>query len=227
MKRIAIYLFLIVNLLEAQSLSSLTGYYNIPTAETAKDGEINIGTYYIPYRYSEEKGFDREAIAYFGSFGFLPFIEMSLRFTKRLGPEYALGDRMFSFKLRFINESKYFPAIAIGAQDFFHSTESRTNRYNSLYVAVTKNIIFGKILNSISATAGYGSDIIKANGYEYIGFWGGISFRLINHIELMFENDARFYNCGMRVKLFNHFYLLGGYRELKYFSGGGGVYFTL
>lgn len=222
-----IVLFLFSQVIFTQSLSSLSGLYNIPSAEIVEDGKITIGTFYIPYKYAQEKNFDRDAIAYFGSFGFLPFIEMSLRFTKRLGPLYALGDRMFSFKLRFINEGKYFPAVAIGAQDFFHSTESRTNRYNSLYLTMTKNILFGKVFNSISLTGGYGSDMIKANGYEYIGIFGGISFKFFQHFEIMLENDARFYNFGTRIKLFDHIYLLGGFREMKYFSGGGGIYFNL
>lgn len=213
--------------LKSQSLNSLSGYFNIPTAEINIDGSVVAGAFYIPYKYSQEKGFDKDAIGYFGALSYFPFLEMSYRFTKRLGPNSSLGDRMFSFKLKFIAEGKYFPSLAIGAQDFFHSTETMTNRYNSLYCVITKNISVGIVINNISLTAGYGSDIIKANGYEYIGFFGGVSIKVLEHMEFMFENDARFYNVGARLKLFEHIFLLGGYRDLKYFSGGGGICFQL
>lgn len=226
MKNFIIFL-LVCSVSNAQSLSSLTGYYNIPIANILEDREITIGAYYIPYRFSSEKEFDRDAIAYYASCGFLPFMEMSLRFTKRLGPKYALGDRMFSFKIRFMEEGVYFPSLAIGAQDFFHSTDAVTNRYNSLYLVITKNISVGSIINNLSLTAGYGSDIIKANGYEYLGLFGGLSLTILEHLEFLFENDARFYNLGVRIELFEHIFLLGGYRGLKYFSGGGGIYFQL
>ncbi|TXT34513.1 MAG: hypothetical protein FD136_262 [Chitinophagaceae bacterium] len=213
--------------LHSQSLNSLSGYYNIPTAEINNDGRVVAGAFYIPYRFSQEKGFDRDAISYFSALSYFPFLEMSLRFTKLLGPNYALGDRMFSFKLKFITEGKYIPSFSVGAQDFFHSTEAVTNRYNSLYLVITKNISVRNFINNISLTAGYGSDIIKANGHEYIGLFGGVSLRILEHLEFMFENDARFYNVGARIKLFEHIFLLGGYRDLKYFSGGGGVCFQL
>lgn len=226
-KYIFVFIILSVVTSQSQSLNSLSGYFNIPTAEINNDGRVVAGAFYIPYKYSQEKGFDRDAIGYFGALSYFPFLEMSLRFTKLLGPNYALGDRMLSLKLRFISEGKYFPSLAIGAQDFFHSTEAITNRYNSLYLVITKNILIGNVINNISLTAGYGSDIMKANGYEYIGFFGGVSLNILDHLEFMFENDARFYNVGARIKLFEHVFLLGGYRDLKYFSGGGGIYFQL
>jgi len=226
-KIILFFLLLSVISIFSQSLNSLTGYYNIPTAEINQDGKIVSGAFYIPYKFSKEKGFDRDAIAYFGAISYLPFLEMSLRFTKLLGPNNALGDRMFSFKLRFISEGKYYPSFALGAQDFFHSTESLTNRYNSLYLVATKSIETNVFMNKISITFGYGSDVIPANDYEYIGVFGGVSFAFFNHIEIMGEYDAKNYNVGSRIKLFNCIFLLSGFRNLKYFSGGGGVYFQL
>lgn len=226
-KYILVFIILSVVSYQSQSLNSLSGYYNIPTAEINKDGRVVAGAFYIPYKYSQEKGFDRDAIGYFGALSYFPFLEMSLRFTKRLGPNYALGDRMFNLKLRFIAEGKYFPSLAVGAQDFFHSTDAVTNRYNSLYVVATKNISVGNFVNNISLTTGYGSDVIKANGHEYKGLFGGVSLKILEHFEFMFENDARFYNVGARIKLLEHIFLLGGYRDLKYFSGGGGICFQL
>ncbi len=226
-KIILFFLLLSVISIFSQSLNSLTGYYNIPTAEINQDKKIVTGAFYIPYKFSKEKGFDKDAIGYFGAISYLPFLEMSLRFTKLLGHNYALGDRMFSFKLRFISEGKYYPSFAIGAQDFFHSTENLTNRYNSLYLVTTKSVETNTFLNKMSITLGYGSDIIPANGYEYIGVFGGVSFTFFNHLEIMGEYDARNYNIGSRIKLFDSIFLLGGFRDLKYFSGGGGIYFQL
>ena len=226
-KYILVFIIISVVTFHSQSLNSLSGYYNIPIAEIYNDGSVVAGVFYIPYKFSQEKGFDREAIGYFGAISYFPFLEISLRFTKRLGPNYALGDRMFSFKLRLIKEGKYFPSFAIGVQDFFHSTEAMTNRYNSLYSVITKNISIGNVINNISLTVGYGSDLIKANGYEYIGLFGGVSLMILDHLEFIFENDARFYNVGARIKVFENIFLLGGYRDLKYFSGGAGVCFQL
>ncbi len=98
---------------------------------------------------------------------------------------------------------------------------------NHSFKVITQSVETNTFLNKMSITLGYGSDIIPANGYEYIGVFGGVSFTFFNHLEIMGEYDARNYNIGSRIKLFDSIFLLGGFRDMKYFSGGGGIYFQL
>jgi hypothetical protein len=43
----------------------------------------------------------------------------------------------------------------------------------------------------------------------------------------MLEYDAERFNAGLRLNLFNHIHLLGGFIDLKHFSGGASVTFQL
>lgn len=222
-----IFISISASRITGQSLSSLTGLFNIPSAETIEDGEIALGIYTLPKYYVEGKHFDNWALNYYFSIGFLPFVEGSIRFTRDYSERDALGDRMFSLKIKPIEENEYVPSIAIGLQDFFHSTVNRTNRFSSVYIAVTKNVHLKSLINNISFNLGRGFDWIEAGGYEYIGFFGGVSITFFNFMELIGEYDALEFNSALRIKLFNHLQLMGGFINMKYFSGGGSIFINL
>ena len=124
-----------------QSLTGLTGLLNVPTAELLKDGEISLGVSYLNKKYLSASFKNDDGLAYYVTLGFLPFTELSIRFTKRMAPADALGDRMFSFRIRVIQEKEVIPSILIGIHDPIHSTENRTNRFTAAYLVITKNIL--------------------------------------------------------------------------------------
>ena len=192
------------------------------------DGKASFGVFYLSQKFLQGKNYDSNAIEYFGALGFLPFLEVSVHFTKNLAPHDALGDRTFNFKIKAIEEKELFPAVAIGVHDPIHSTENITNRFNSLYIVTTKNISINNILvNNIAITNGYGSNIIRAAGYQYIGYFGGVSLKAFNIFDLIAEYDAERFNGGIRIRLFDHVNILAGWGGFSYFMGGASVVFKI
>ena len=234
MKRIYLILFSLlcgVSQCLPQAMNSLTGLYSIPTAEVPKDGEATLGAFFLKKEYLDPalSDFDNNALAYFGSIAFLPFLETSIRFTKPMVPHggaYAIGDRMFAVKIQVVKEGESLPSIAVGAQDFLHSRATITNLFNSTYIVTTKN---AQVTNNIraKATIGYGFKILDARAYQFIGVFGGASVQFFRMVELIGEYDARNVNGALRLDLLDHFRLLGGIVKGKYFSGGASCYFEL
>ena len=222
-------LILIYGIAYGQSLSSMTGYFNIPSGEVSGDRIIRAGAYYIHRILYEKLGYPEQSVAYFVNAGFLPFAEFSLRFTKKIAPDKpeALGDRMFSAKIRLIKEGEYFPSIAIGQHDFAHTKESLTNRFNALYAAATKNFKIDSFIDNISLTYGYGVDWVESKNNQYVGHFGGAEIRIARNYYLISEYDGRFVNGAFKANLFNHLNLLFGFIGFKYPCGGASVSFSL
>jgi hypothetical protein len=101
-------------------------------------------------------------------------------------------------------------------------------RNNALYLVCSKHFdLDSKIFNQFSIHTGFGSDMLNAQHHNFVGLFGGIDFKIINALELMSEYDGLHSNCGLRLKLFDHISLLGGFLQYKYLSGGAAVNFQL
>jgi hypothetical protein len=216
----------------AQTIEGTTGLFFIPTAEMQKDGQVIIGTNFVDKSIVSFSGYQRNAVTPFFSVTFLPFFEFSGKITRLInynGSNEGIGDRTISIRLRLYEESEYIPSILFGLHDLagvYGGVEAVHN--NALYMVCSKRFDLGsKIFNQISLHAGYGSDILNAAHHNFVGVFGGIDFKLINALELMSEYDGTHSNCGLRLKLFDHVSLLGGYLRYKYFSGGACINFQL
>jgi hypothetical protein len=170
---------------------------------------------------------------FFVTTSFLPFAEISIRFTRVIGlDDYSstVGDRMASARLQPLNEGKYHPSVVIGFQNFFTTLSSGgASHFNSTYIALTKNFHLPKVLDNIGLTAGYGSEIFTAADYQFIGLFGGIKItpQYLEFLEMMFEYDGDKWNAGARVTILKHVVLLGGLEGLDAFSGGVSYRFML
>ena len=99
---------------------------------------------------------------------------------------------------------------------------------NALYIVSSKDFAVNyKMFTSYSLHLGYGTNKIKASQHNFVGLFGGVDLKFFNMLELMAEYDGTHSNGGVRVKLFNHISLLGGFLRYKYFSGGAGLFWTL
>lgn len=221
-------LFLVCTLNNAQSLSGLSGLLNIPTADIQKDGSLIIGANFLERNHLKYGGGTMDVIAPFVTIGFLPFLEVSIRITRQLNyqGESHVMDRMFSGKLKFIDEGNYTPTVTLGLHNPY-STDSRAKHFTSTYLVLSKNIETISFINKFHISVGYGTDLIKAADYQYVGLFGGISLTLFDSIDMIGEYDAERFNAGLRLTLFNHIKLLGGFMDLKHFSGGVAVNFIL
>lgn len=225
-------LLLIVSQLNAQTLEGTCGLFFIPTAEMQKDATITIGTNFVNKNLVSFSDYSQDAITPYITFSFLPFVEFNIKITRYVEKgvgDQALGDRTFSGRLRIIEESSTLPSIVIGCHDLltvFGGVEAIHN--NSLYIVATKNFqLYNFLISNISLTAGYGSDILQARTYNFVGLFGGVSIEFFRIMNLMNEYDGKRFNGGFRIKLFNNISILGGFLDYKHFSGGVAVSFQL
>lgn len=219
---ITIHLLLLSNVLP-QSLTGTSGLLNIPTAEILNDGEIAFGINYLEKKYLEYTSKQYDGINYYATFGFLPFLEISIRITRFINPPFkqALGDRMPSVRLKLINEGRIFPSILIGVHDFmnvFGGTDAV--HFNALYIVSSKSLNTKFFFNKVGLHLGYGTDWINANHRQFVGFFFGLSFENKSSLKSMLEYDAEKINCGMEYTLFKHFKILTGVLNFNSINAG-------
>lgn len=220
---------------KSQSLTGTTGYFNIPSAEIYPDRSIYLGTSLINKEYKKWGNPDYHAMAFYATSTFLPFMELSIRYTRMIDLpseqyESTAGDRMASARIRPVEEGKYYPSVVIGFQNFFTTLESgNASHFNSSYIVTTKNFRFSHVLSRVGVTAGYGMELFKSSDYQFIGFFGGINFspKNMEYLELMMEYDAEKWNAGMRITILKHVVLLAGLEGLDAFSFGVNYKFRL
>ncbi len=224
-----IILFLIKVNMIGQSITGMSGFYTIPTAEILNDGEVLIGYNYFPKNQLKAYNYNYDAAIVYVSFAFLPSVEISLRTTYPVNfDRAAIGDRMPSVRIRILKETAAMPAVAFGLHDFATAFGgSEAVYFNSTYFVASKKIKFNEIFNEIDFNLGYGFKTMKAAGYQFNGFFYGASFYFLNSISILGEFDAERFNAGLRITLFKHFKLLGGFMDMKHFSGGAAVSFVL
>ena len=233
-KTYLIFLFcLLPCIINAQTITGPEGYLTIPSADVDSDGSSSLGITYLPRELmNRTEGNQYNGLLLTGRVVLLPGIEAGLRITHLLDrPNNYIGDRMVFVKIRIIKEDSYLPNLAIGVHDFLGPGGGvKAQHFNSLYLVVTKNTGKALFFSNIGLTAGYGSDVLKAHHYQFIGLFGGISadFSILNTpISLLFEHDAERFNAGIRLTFFDHIKLLVGAMDMKYLSGGLSYSFQL
>lgn len=228
---ISVIVLLFISNNYCQNLEGLTGLLLIPTAEMQSDKQINLGVNYLPKGYVSFGSFQYNSYSPYLTLNYLPFLEISFRITRLINLEgngQAIGDRTPSIRLRFLNEGEIYPAIVFGLHDLitaFGGSDAIHN--NALYLVTSKHLYFYSFFNSVGFHLGYGVDWMKADAHNFVGFFGGFDIKLINAVELMGEYDAKRFNTGFRLTLFNHLKLLAGFLDMKHFSGGAGFSFQL
>lgn len=196
------------------------------------DGMVNIGASFLPWEIVSFGEFKFSAYSPFITINYLPFFEISIRITRLInyhGNNQAIGDRTVSTRIRILNENNYLPSVIVGFHDIlgaFGGVSAIHN--NALYVVSSKHFSIKDPKSfGIGIHAGYGLDKIKAQHHNFVGLFGGLSLKLFNTLELMTEYDGKHSNSGMRLKLFNHLSILGGFIQHKHFSGGASFSFIL
>ncbi|MFA7289743.1 MAG: YjbH domain-containing protein, partial [Melioribacteraceae bacterium] len=175
MKVILKYFFVIVlfvsSFLYSQSMTGLSGLYSIPTAEINADKSVTVGTNYYPKQKLDFLGDNKGAQIYYLTLGYMPFFEFSVRLTRPFGEKgegFAIGDRMFSARVKFINESDYIPSVAVGMHDFMAANGGeKAKRFNANYFTLTKNFAIGNVIDNIGITTGYGVKLRDADDFEF------------------------------------------------------------
>ncbi|RMH71949.1 MAG: hypothetical protein D6675_05475 [Gemmatimonadetes bacterium] len=224
----------------SQSLTGVTGLLTIPTAEMPADKQISLGMSYWNKKYIKYRNSQYDLMALYVNLGYLPFLEISLRVSRRLDAEkyipgktrgQGIGERMPSIRLRLLSEHRYRPAIVAGAHDFISLGESSrredtltdgdVTNFNALYLVGSKHFNLGITSSSeLGLHLGYGSDWMDAHFHQFVGMFGGISLTILKPFDLILEYDAEHVNVGMRLLLWRHFQVTSGWQNIDTFVGG-------
>jgi hypothetical protein len=213
-------LFILAPAISGQSLTGMMGLLNAPSAEFQADGTFLIGASFLDKSTSEYGKYTYDLLAYYGNITIVPFIEIGFRSTGRLneaGVSFHV-DRMPSIRFRLTQESKYFPAVAMGFHDFITSLETGNQYFGATYISASKHINMSQFI--VGMHLSYGAELLRHS--QFVGIFGGIS---INHeklkaLTLAAEYDSLGWNIGAKILLFNHLQILGVWQGLKVFSGG-------
>lgn len=215
----------------AQNLEGLSGLFFIPTAELQNDGTVSLGVNYLDKELVSFSGYKDNAFTPFVTLTYLPFAEFSFRITRLIKSEITtqgIGDRTISARFRITEGKKYLPSLLIGFHDLLavFGGEGAIHN-NALYLTASKHINFDSSINFIGLHIGFGTDAVKANTHNFSGIFGGINLKFFDMLELISEYDSERFNGGIRLSLFHHISLLGGFIGFKSFSGGAAFNFVL
>ncbi len=221
-----------------QSVTGTAGLLTIPTARMHPDGTLVVGTGFVDRAFSTYTDGRFDYAPLYASITFLPSVELGFRFSRALdsGPQ-ALGDRMFLVRVRLLEERGARPAVAVGAHDFLRSSESQTNFFNALYAVASKRFApggaVGQVVPAVDLHLGWGTDVVEASGYQFVGPFGGAALTffegdgLFRRLDVLAEYDGRTVSVGSRVGVVGGLVLTAGLQGAKAPVVGAAVTATL
>ena len=219
----AVFALFACMLLHSQSITGTQGQFFIPTAEMHPDRTLVLGAGYIPKGYFQR--YNRSVnpgMPTFVTVSLLPFVEIMFRYTHelnmRVNPETKYyPDRMFAGRIRLLKESKYIPAIVVGANDFTKALGLSTapTNYSSTYVVGTKS--FKYLEYQFATSLGYGLDVLELDRYDFLGIFGGVEIRhnQLANSSLSLEYDTRNIHLSIGHTFFNRLVIKAGLWDLK------------
>ena len=219
----AVFALFACMLLHSQSITGTQGQFFIPTAEMHPDRTLVLGAGYIPKGYFQR--YNRSVnpgMPTFVTVSLLPFVEIMFRYTHelnmRVNPETKYyPDRMFAGRIRLLKESKYIPAIVVGANDFTKALGLSTapTNYSSTYVVGTKS--FKYLEYQFATSLGYGLDVLELDRYDFLGIFGGVEIRhnQLANSSLSLEYDSKNIHLSIGHTFFNRLVIKAGLWDLK------------
>jgi len=197
MKKIFPYI-LLVTLTSASELShtltnqGYTGFINTPSATVMNEGDITLhinnqfDNSLNGYSYNQDHANQEDYIVGFGLF---PFFEIQGRLSEAPGFHRDLSANM---KIQLPYTHKYFPNVAIGAQDL----GSAANQYGNYYAVMDKEFWF------VRASLGYGhSTVDNEEKSRMDGLFGALEVRTFDWLYLLAEDDTQEQFAGVRVHM--------------------------
>lgn len=222
---LAVWLILCIRIAPAHAqVVGTSSLVSIPVADMPPDGTITVGGGFVDRRYSAYLDGRVDYTPLYVSVEFLPFFELAFRFSRPLGLDdrERLGDRMVSARLRLASETPARPAVVVGAHDFL--TVEERNYFNALYVVGSKHF---QSFIPIGLHLGYGTDLMEALAYRFVGPFGGMSFTIARHGEVLLEYDADRVNAGLRVEILDRFRALLAVQGLDTVMAGASMVLQL
>lgn len=197
MKRIMLLAIVLISVasVRAQQYTGMSGLIHVPSAEMDTVGEARIGAHFLNGKFTPDHPYWEFDGKKYNTCDFYlsltPFKWMEIGYTITLFKHKSTGegdktgynrkDRYVSIKFRPLEEGRYWPAVAIGANDFLTSSPLKGNDigntngfWRNYYLALTKHFGFGG--HEIAPTVCYR---YFPSGYDrrWRGVVGGVTYR--------------------------------------------------
>lgn len=226
------------SIVRGQMFSGMTGMIQNPTAEMDSTGSFRVGAHFLNKHFWPKGSlFDQRGYHTFDFYASLtPFwwVEIGYTFTLMKGDtppdaegnvksKYNMKDQYFSVKFNPLREKegKWWPAIAIGANDIltFENLGGPNQYMGNAYIVATKN--FNAHNNIFGATLGYRYFFSKYNK-DWTGLVLGVTYRpfFFQPVRIMAEVAGRYVNLGVDCLLFKHLLLQFSMDKCQYPSCG-------
>jgi hypothetical protein len=184
------------------SLSGMSGFATTPWADVIGDRRMELGYSYVPKQWAYDHRGEHPNAYYYGTVGFLPFLEVQLRWSQIVGlrdfeaivPDSRLADldRTASARMVLIRPAGGRPGLAIGADDLVG-----TRRFHSTYVVAG---LPGRILGvQARAAMGYAPTAFVAPRHVLDGVFGALEIQPWRALRVQIENDSEKWNAGIGI----------------------------
>lgn len=217
----------------AQQYTGTSGLIHTPSAEMNPGGTAKIGAHFInqgnlpgnwtPYLY---KGDTYNTFDYYLGIALFNWMELAYTCTAIMRDGgYKSKDRYFSAKFRPLKEGKYWPAIAIGANDIITKSLSSYKDsgsqlfFGNAYVAVTKNFLLNG--HTLGVTASY-RHFFKVENSKWNGVVGGVFWRpaFFPQMRVIAEWSGCSANFAVDALLWKFLLLQVSLYDFRYVNGG-------
>lgn len=228
---------------KSQLYTGMSGLIKNPSADMNEAGEAVIAGYFLNKHITPGSADDTYGFVYDGkkyntfdfSVALTPFWWMEIGYTFTLQktlaeghskPKFNQKDRFLSIKFAPIREGKYYPAIAIGSNDFIGSAFKRRGQdgsgagyFSNYYIVATKH--FSPKDQNIGISLGYRYVPVKY-GKRWQGAIIGATWqpKWVPNMRLVGEWTANEINIGLDCLLWKHLFIQASLINGKYPTGG-------
>ncbi len=207
------------------SLSGMSGFATTPWAGTIGDRQMEVGYSYVPKDWAFDHRGEHPNAYYYGTIGFLPSVEVQLRWTQIVGlrdfeaivPDSRLADldRTASARLALREPADGRPGLAVGIDDLVG-----TRRFHSTYAVAG---LPGRILGVHGRAAiGYAPTAFAAPRHVLDGVFGAFEVQPWRALRLQVEHDSEKWNAGIGIEPGFGFRLRVVALDLESLSAGAG-----
>jgi hypothetical protein len=183
---------------EPVSLTGMTGFAYTPWCGVAPDQEMELGYNAISKEGAWDHRDQHRNDVYYGTVGFLPHVELGLRWTvipglkafEEIVPESELtdSDRMVSGRVEVLPPRPGRPGLALGIEDAIG-----TRRFHSTYAVVGMELQKESLRGRLSV--GYAPRILTASRYTLDGAFGAVSGGPWRGMTAALEHDSEKVNA--------------------------------
>lgn len=239
---IYIALLLVSIRMTAQQHVGMAGMIHVPTADFDSVGVARVGAQYVPKEMIPDRmtcdGEKFNSLTNYLSITPFHWIEIGYGYTlwkmhKNKDVTQSTGfytkDRYFSVAIRPLREGRYWPSVAIGANDFWGSSdngESGSKYYQNFYLALSKHFEVKRQRIGVHVTYRKWK---RDYNHKWDGVVGGVTFNpsFYRPLRVIAEWDGSGVNTGLDCRLFKYVLVQTALVHGKYFTGGLSLYIDL